>query len=80
LRRLPSPRYGERKNQIEDPFFREAVDLAEEAVLTDPDPLRTDRLLQDGIAYDTATLGMGLAYELLEDGVRFLSFADLWNR
>ena len=84
LRRLPSPIYDERKVQIQDPFFREAIDLAEEAVLTDPNPLREDRLLQDGIGYDTSSLGVGLSYEVIDDGegdgVRFLSFSDLWNR
>jgi hypothetical protein len=84
LRRLPSPLYEDRKDQITDPFFREAVDLAEEAVLADPNTLRQDRLDQDSIIYDTATLGVGLAYEIAEEdgeqGVRFLSFSDLWNR
>lgn len=84
MRRLPSPLYDERKELVKDPFFREAIDLAEEAVLTDPNPLRADRLLQDGIVYDTSTLGVGLSYEVIDDGegdgVRFLSFADLWNR
>ena len=80
MNRLPSPLYEERKSQIQDPFFREAITLAEEAVLADPDPLRADRLLLDGIVYDTSTSGVGLAYEVIGDGVRFLTCSDLWNR
>jgi hypothetical protein len=80
LRRLPSPLYDERKAQIKDPSFHRAVDLAEEGVLSDPDPLRADRLSLDGIVYDTSILGVGLSYEVIGDGVRFLSYADLWRR
>jgi hypothetical protein len=80
LRRLPTPLYDERKNRILDPFFQEAIDLAEEAVLTDPNPLREDRLLQDDIVYDMSTSGVGLSHEVIGDGVRFLSFSDPWNR
>lgn len=80
MKRLPSPLYEARKSQIRDPFFQEAIALAEEAVLADPNPLRADRLLQDGIIYDTFTSGVALAYEIIGDGVRFLSCSDLWNR
>jgi hypothetical protein len=54
--------------------------LAEEAVLADPSPTRADRIELDGIVYDTATLGVALAYQIEEEGVRFLSFADLFGR
>lgn len=80
LRRLPTPLYDDRKARIRDRWLREAVDLAEEAILVDPYPLRADRLEIDGIVYDHATDGVAIAYEVIGDGVRFLSFADVWNR
>lgn len=81
FRRLPSPLYEAKKALIQDPFLLEAVDLAEEAVLADPSPppLRLDRIEIDGIIYDKGTVGVMLAYQIEGDGVRFLSFGDLWN-
>jgi hypothetical protein len=81
FKRLASPLYDQRKALIQDQFLLEAFELAEEAVLVDPSrpPVRRDRIEIDGIIYDAGTLGVMLAYEIEGDGVRFLSFADLWN-
>jgi len=81
LRRLSSDLYDEAKSWIWDLDLRQAIDLAEEAVLADPSPppVRPDRTEIDGIIYDWATPGVMLAYEIDGDGVRFLQYRVLFR-
>ena len=85
IKRLPSQRYDELKASIRDPQFRQAVELLEEHALIDRfpwvEPNEIDRVEVGTRIYLTdAKLGAMLAYEVEDDGIRFLAFADMFNR
>jgi hypothetical protein len=77
-RRLPSPRYDQRKAAIQDTTFLRDLELAEENVLAGPADYPIEQDI-GGIYYNKTVPGVMLAYEIEGDGVRFLAFSDLFN-
>jgi hypothetical protein len=78
IKRLPSPEYDARKEAILDEGFLLDLNLAEQNVLAGPawPPVQLDI---DGVYYDRTQRGVMITFEIEGDGIRFLSFANLFR-